>query len=69
MNRITQKVPAITDFFTNSKLDEFKAFGVVETDLSVTRKTDGKVLTCDSPAHCRVIYDWNYTPVIQYVVP
>lgn len=36
---------------------------------SVTTTETGTELTCDNPDHCEVRYDWDFTPVVDFMVP
>ena len=62
--------PAINTFFSGSTtLADFETFDKVEMVLSVTTTVIEQTLNCISAPQCKVTYDWNYTPILQYMIP
>ena len=62
--------PAINTFFAgNTPLSFFEAFDKIEMTLSVSTTVIDQTLECVSAPQCRVTYDWNYTPIVHYMVP
>ena len=48
---------------------DFEAYSRIDMFASVTPTETGQELTCSSTNSCRVRYDWNFTPEIEYPVP
>jgi hypothetical protein len=69
-NRLVYTTPAINTFFAgNTPLSSFQQFDKVEMSLSVTTTVLGNELTCTAANHCKVKYDWDFTPIIYYMIP
>ena len=69
-NRLVYTTPAINTFFAgNTPLSSFKQFDKIEMSLSVTTTVEGNELTCTAANHCKVKYDWDFTPIIYYMIP
>ena len=68
-NRLVSTTPSITSFFNHLTLSDFEQFDSIVMELQVTSTMTDNELTCSVPAKCNVIYSWDYTPVIYYMVP
>ena len=69
-NRLVYTTPAINSLFAGSTpMSSFEGYDKVVMNLSVTTTVLGLQLTCRSSNNCKVKYDWDYTPIIYYMIP
>ena len=71
-NRLVYTTPAISTLFAGGmSLDSFESLDKVEMNLSVKTTVYAEQLTCAEGADssCKVTYDWDYTPIIYYLIP
>ena len=50
-------------------MSSFEHLDKVEMNLSVTTTVAGNRLTCSHANHCKVKYEWDFTPIIYYMIP
>lgn len=69
-NRLVYTTPAINTLFAGGmSMASFESFDKVEMNLSAKTTLYGQQLTCDNTDNCKVFYDWDFTPIIYYLVP